>query len=304
VLRAHILQSDMEDTPVRDEHRIFNDLESQQKPLNHKRNSFRPPPGALFVAKPPAPSLDQITTFYRDVFRRAQMEHDCIIISLIYVERLIKQTQGSIRPRTSNWRSVLFSCMVLASKVWDDLSMWNADFSQTCPAGIEFSLARINELEIAVLNSLEYKTKVVASEYAKYYFLLRSMLIKSGLGGDDLKTMNPLDIEGAKRLQQVSTRFQSTASRRRLTVDGGNGGGVPRGVMGRSKSEAIVAGNGSGSGNGSNSNNASNQYKKNSTMSSATTSKSRPTISTLPGASSKDFVMTKGKVSLEHMVHL
>jgi Cyclin, N-terminal domain len=305
VLRAHILQSDMEDTPVRDEHRIFNDLESQQKPLNKKRNAFRPQGVDYFVAKPPAPTLDQITTFYRDVFRRAQMEPDCIIMSLIYVERLIKQTNGSLRPRTSNWRSVLFSCMVLASKVWDDLSMWNADFSQTCPAGVEFSLARINELEIAVLNALEYKTKVVASEYAKYYFLLRSMLIKSGLGGDDLKTMNPLDIEGAKRLQQVSTRFQSTASRRRLNVNGGgdNGSGaVPRGVMGRSKSEAIVAANGNGGGGGKGTSTKKNS--KNSTASSTTLSKSRPTISTLPGASSKECFMTKGKVGLEHMVHL
>jgi Cyclin, N-terminal domain len=292
----------MEDTPIRDEHRIFNDLESQQKPRHSKRNSFRPP-GQYFVAKPPAPSLDQITTFYRDVFRRAQMEHDCIIMSLIYVERLIKQTQGSLRPRTGNWRSVLFSCMVLASKVWDDMSMWNADFSQTCPAGVEFSLARINELEIAVLNALEYKTKVVASEYAKYYFLLRSMLIKSGLGGDDLKTMNPLDIEGAKRLQQVSTRFQTTASRRRLNVHGDDaathGNGVPRGVMGRAKSEAIVVAANRNGGSGSNS-----KDNKNSTASTTTMSKSRPTLSTLPGASSKDGFMTKGKVSLEHIVHL
>jgi Cyclin, N-terminal domain len=230
------------------------------------------------------------------------MEHDCIIMSLIYVERLIKQTQGSLRPRSSNWRSVLFSCMVLASKVWDDLSMWNADFSQTCPAGVEFSLARINELEIAVLNALEYKTKVVASEYAKYYFLLRSMLIKSGLGGDDMKTMNPLDIEGAKRLQQVSTRFQS---RRRLNVNGddANGNGVPRGVMGRAKSEAVVvAANGNGGG-GSSGGSKNNRNATTASSSSATMSKSRPTLSTLPGASIKDCFMTKGKVSLEHLVH-
>jgi hypothetical protein len=32
------------------------------------------------------------------------------------------------------------------------------------------------------------------------------------LGGDDLKTMNPLDVEGAKRLQHMSSRYQSTAA--------------------------------------------------------------------------------------------
>jgi len=78
--------------------------------------------------KQPTPSLEEVTTFYRDVFRRAKMESDCIIMSLVYVERLIKMTGGELRPRADNWRSILFSCMVLSSKVWDDLSMWNADF--------------------------------------------------------------------------------------------------------------------------------------------------------------------------------
>lgn len=182
---------------------MFNDLESQQKQSAKRRGSEYKP------TKVSVPSLDQITTFYRDVFKRAQVEYDCIIISLIYVERLIKTTNGVLRPNAMNWRSILFSSMVLASKVWDDLSMWNADFSQTCPNGVRFSLKRINELEIAVLSALSYKVKVPASEYAKYYFLLRSMLIKSGLIAEDADTSTPLDLEGAKRLQEVSSQFQS-----------------------------------------------------------------------------------------------
>ena len=158
------------------------------------------------------PTLDEITTFYRDIFYKAQMEADCIIMSLIYVERLIKKTNGNLRPRATNWRSLLFSCMILSSKVWDDLSMWNADFSQSCPpGGVNFSLQRINQLELAILNTLKFNVKVLASEYAKYYFLLRSMLIKSGLGGEDLGSLDPLDVEGARKLQQVSSEFESVS---------------------------------------------------------------------------------------------
>jgi hypothetical protein len=69
------------------------------------------------------PTLEDIEFFYKEFFRRSQMEHDTIIMSLIYVERLIKQTDGALSPTLGNWRSLLFSCMVLASKVWDDLSM-------------------------------------------------------------------------------------------------------------------------------------------------------------------------------------
>lgn len=198
-----------------EKYRIFNDLESQQS-RKHEPHRSRNYPRSV---TPSIPTLEQITTFYRDVFQRAQMEYDCIIISLIYVERLIKTTQGALRPRQCNWRSILFSCMVLASKVWDDLSMWNADFSQTCPTGVKFPLKRINELEVEILSALSYKVKVPASEYAKYYFLLRSMLIKSGLVDDTTDTTTPLDVEGAKRLQHNSAEVQSAM---------GGGGGNKR----------------------------------------------------------------------------
>ncbi len=156
-----------------------------------------------YHAKDPIiPTLDDITAFYRDIFLRSQMEVDCIIISLIYVERLIKKTDGEVRPNIRNWRSVLFSCMVLSSKVWDDLSMWNCDFSKIGPSGVTFSLQRTNELEVALLSHLEYKVKVNASEYAKYYFLLRSMLCRSGLANDTLSSLSPLDVKGAKNLEK------------------------------------------------------------------------------------------------------
>lgn len=203
VIRAHILQSEL-DPEESEEYFIFNDQEAHQF-----RGSMR-----NLKAGPRRPSLDEITSFYRDVFNRAQMESDCVIMSLIYVERLVKCTAGQLRPRASNWRSIIFSSMVLASKVWDDLSMWNGDFSQTCPAGVTFSLQRINELELAVLEALGYVVKVLASEYAKYYFLLRSMLIKSGLAGDEMKEANPLDVDGARRLQAVSSKYQRAANLR------------------------------------------------------------------------------------------
>jgi hypothetical protein len=62
------------------------------------------------------PSLEDISSFFREVFVKSQMESDCIIMSLIYVERLIKETNGGVQPHPTNWHSVLFSCMILASK--------------------------------------------------------------------------------------------------------------------------------------------------------------------------------------------
>jgi hypothetical protein len=182
VFRAHLLQSD--NVEPRPEDWIFDD-DSSSRTLNHSNITI--------------PSLEDITSFYRDVFLRSQMETDCIVISLIYVERLIKLSSGKLRPTPSNWKSLLFSCMVLASKVWDDLSMWNADFSKIGPGGYTFSLRRTNELEVALLTALDFKVKVGASEYAKYYFLLRSMLCRSGLADDSITMLDPLNAEGVQR---------------------------------------------------------------------------------------------------------
>eukprot|EP00977_Amphora_coffeiformis_P018656 scaffold6634_cov158-Amphora_coffeaeformis.AAC.14 len=124
------------------------------------------------------PSLEDIESFYKEFFRRSQMEHDTIIMSLIYIERLIKRTDGGIRPTPLNWRSMLFSCMILASKVWDDLSIVATGLSS-------FTIQRINQLEIALLSSLRFDVRVPASEYAKYYFLIRTMLFRSGHLSDE-----------------------------------------------------------------------------------------------------------------------
>lgn len=50
------------------------------------------------------------------------------------------------------WRSVVAAAMVLASKVWDDLSMINIDFCEIC--GPLFNLRRLNKLEVNHIFSL------------------------------------------------------------------------------------------------------------------------------------------------------
>ena len=148
------------------------------------------------------PKLDAIFEFFNFVFQKSQLESECIIIALIYMERLVKDTSGGIQVRHDNYRSIIFACLVMASKVWDDLSMWNVDFSHVSPA---FNLERINALEVAVLRALRFSIKVTAGEYAKYYFLLRSMISQLGLDGNERdKDMAPLDMVGARQLQLAS----------------------------------------------------------------------------------------------------
>lgn len=154
------------------------------------------------------PPLSTVLAFYQEFYQRSQMEQDTIIMSLIYVERLVKATNGLLCPTPQNWRSILFSCMVLASKVWDDLSMWNSDFSNVsaATAGLSsFTLTRINQLELALLKALNFDVRVPASEYAKYYFLIRTMLLRSGLVQEGVE---PLQRDAFSKLESLTTQYQ------------------------------------------------------------------------------------------------
>lgn len=230
VYRTHIIQS-TNDSSYRQckfaEYEIFNDVydvKTRKQQQLTKRNLHHKPASIVEAdfgieltfksnenendGQGLVPSLEEIADYFRFIFNKAQMESDTIIMSLIYVERLLRETSGGVRPNLDNWKSLLFSCMIMASKVWDDLSMWNVDFSQACPAGLRFSLQRINELELAVLSCLKYNVKVPASEYAKYYFLMRSMLIRSGLAGEEFRSA-PLDLEGAKKLEFLTASYNA-----------------------------------------------------------------------------------------------
>ena len=98
----------------------------------------------------------------------------------------------------------------MASKVWDDLSMWNVDFSHVYPS---FDLQRVNTLELAMLDALKYVIRVSASEYAKYYFHLRSMIPRLGLdGGHESNNIKPLDVAGARKLQLSTEKYEEMNS--------------------------------------------------------------------------------------------
>ncbi len=158
---------------------------------------------------PSVPSLAEVLALYEEFYQRSQMEQDTIIMSLIYVERLVKSTNGILSPSPENWRSILFSCMVLASKVWDDLSMWNSDFSNVSAATVglsSFTLPRINQLELALLKALNFDVRVPASEYAKYYFLIRTMLLRSGLVREGAQ---PLQRDAFSKLESLTTQYQN-----------------------------------------------------------------------------------------------
>jgi len=94
--------------------------------------------------------------------------------------------------------------------------MWNIDFSNlSVSSGLlsPFSLSRINELEMAVLTCLNFAVAIPASEYAKYYYLLRNMMIRGGLLNNAYHqpTTQPLlSKDEANRLENRTSQYQDS----------------------------------------------------------------------------------------------
>ena len=154
---------------------------------------------------PQVPDKETIANFIHTIFQKAQMEGETIVMILIYVERLLEATKGKLELTMRNWKPILMGCMVLASKVWDDLSMWNADFSLI--SGGAFDIKRVNEIEVSLLENLQYNVRVPASTYAKYYFQLRTL--RATLGEAPLPSeRDTFSLERASKMETLSERYQ------------------------------------------------------------------------------------------------
>lgn len=86
--------------------------------------------------------METIYTFLRDLHVGAKLSPECAIVQLIYVERLMEAQD--LRLLACNWRPVMLCGLLMASKVWQDLSSWNVEFASVYP---QFSLSSINNLE-------------------------------------------------------------------------------------------------------------------------------------------------------------
>lgn len=121
------------------------------------------------------PTTDEIYEFAHQLFKKVQLSSECSIVCLIYVEKLMEVSKVPLVANT--WRPIFMAGLLLASKVWQDLSSWNIEFASVYP---QFSLNAINRLELSFLKFIKWDLYISSSLYAKYYFALRSLLEKSG----------------------------------------------------------------------------------------------------------------------------
>ena len=108
-------------------------------------------------------TLQDIVRFMRKIIDKMQMATECIVISLIYLEKLMLKSKIEIR--FLNWKPLVFTAILLASKFWDDISFWNIDYVETLEL---WSLRAINRMESEFLSLCDYNIYVSAEAYIDY----------------------------------------------------------------------------------------------------------------------------------------
>ena len=118
----------------------------------------------------PMPTEKYIAEYCKYVTIACKMENEIPIVCLVYLEKLLLTT--GILLNKWNWRRIVLICLCLASKIWDDDSLENVHFPKVLG---DVTNAEINKLEQLFLEFIDYKLVIKGSEYAKYYFILRSL---------------------------------------------------------------------------------------------------------------------------------
>mmetsp|Transcript_33186 Transcript_33186/g.50855 ORF Transcript_33186/g.50855 Transcript_33186/m.50855 type:complete len:187 (-) Transcript_33186:138-698(-) len=117
------------------------------------------------------PTANDIAEYCKYITLSCKMENEIPVIALAYVDRLLQKT--GILINKFNWKRILLICLCVASKVWDDDSLENIHFPKVLA---DVTLNMITKLEQTFLHVfLNYDIVVKGSEYAKHYFIMRSL---------------------------------------------------------------------------------------------------------------------------------
>lgn len=147
---------------------------------------------------PDEPDIWTIYKFVNTLFKAAQLTSEYAITTLVYLERLMTYGEMDLTPKT--WRRMFLGAILLSSKVWEDQAVWNVDYAQILEG---ISVEDINELERQFLELIQFNMNVPSSVYAKYYFHLRSLALKTGLAHEQ----SLLTVCKAKDLEAMSRGF-------------------------------------------------------------------------------------------------
>jgi len=151
------------------------------------------------------PSIGEIGIIIHRIYKIGKLASETLVMTLVYLERLEKKS--NIKVSIQNWKLLLLQGMILASKVWEDLAVWNRDFRTIFHV---IPVTELNKMERVFLNIISFNVAVDASSYALYYFKLRDL---SDAG--DAFSLPPLTQQMAQELENRSLGIEYTQKKGR-----------------------------------------------------------------------------------------
>jgi len=117
---------------------------------------------------------DKIFELLLNVSEAMDCPSELPVLAAIYIENTI--SSGAIQLTADNWVPIVVISLLTASKVWEDISTYNSDYSVILKvaAGLEVKDPKsIYKLESVFLKALGWKVDISAETYASYFWAFR-----------------------------------------------------------------------------------------------------------------------------------
>lgn len=154
------------------------------------------------------PATETIEKLVKAIFKIGQLAPESLIMAVAYLERIGKTSNYRLFPY--NWKRTILSCLILASKVWEDQAVWNIDFIELFPLTTPSDLG---QLEKKILALLGFDVSLKASEYAKIYFDIRAQAAHHCTEEHFLE-LKPLTKDGEDKLELQTQNYTLTHAKK------------------------------------------------------------------------------------------
>ena len=126
------------------------------------------------------PPPEIVFRFLKSCVDRASFSSECMVIALILLNRLLAVSSVPIVVHAYNWRLFFLTSILLAQKIWDDVSLANTDFPivwrhATQIADYSLDALAFCQMESTMLELLSFNLFISTSLYTQYIFELRSV---------------------------------------------------------------------------------------------------------------------------------
>ena len=162
-------------------------------------------PYQCFLDRHPAsydhPKLSDICGFLSTLHFDAQLENEILVVGLAILNKLLTLTKNSLTIHARTWRPLVFTCMMVASKLQDDMSMISGNFAFIVRDKY-FTLPQINEMELTLVHHI-LKFKLLIKKETFNLFLNAMIKMHN-------KIVDEIELRGFVKEKKILTRSSPT----------------------------------------------------------------------------------------------